>query len=44
MWAPLLEKAFAKMKGHYLATKGGYTSAVLHALTGYPAFTFWDIK
>ena len=24
MWAPILEKAWAKMKGNYLATEGGY--------------------
>lgn len=44
MWAPILEKAWAKAKGHYLATNGGLLAPVQHALTGFPVFSYFDIK
>lgn len=33
-WLPLLEKAFAKAHGDYLAIKGGYTGEAIEDLTG----------
>ena len=36
MWASILEKAWAKIKGSYASSDGGYTSTGLRALTGAP--------
>jgi hypothetical protein len=44
MWAPILEKAWAKVKGNYLASNGGFMGPVQHAFTGLPAFSYFDIK
>jgi len=40
MWAPLLEKAWAKMKGSYAQTNGGFVVSGLRMLTGAPTFTY----
>ena len=36
LWAPLLEKAFAKMHGNYEAIVGGFSPAAIYQLTGAP--------
>ena len=40
MWAPLLEKAWAKVKGNYLNSEGGYVVSGIRALTGVPTFVY----
>ena len=40
LWAPLLEKAFAKMHGNYEALVGGFAPAAIYQLTGAPFQTF----
>ncbi|MFM7855739.1 MAG: C2 family cysteine protease, partial [Flammeovirgaceae bacterium] len=37
MWAPMLEKAWAKVKGNYAHASGGYMVEGLRALTGAPS-------
>jgi len=37
-WAPLLEKAWAKVKGTYTASEAGFTATGLRAITGSPVF------
>lgn len=39
LWAPLLEKAFAKLYGNYKHLGGGQTYSAINAMTGSP----WDI-
>lgn len=41
MWAPILEKAWAKAKGTYGQTNGGFVVNGLRALTGAPTFTYY---
>ena len=43
MWGPLLEKAWAKMKGTYEGADGGFLENGLRALTGCPVFTYKSI-
>ena len=40
MWAPLIEKAWAKIKGNYITVDGGFLVEGVRALTGVPAFTY----
>jgi hypothetical protein len=40
MWAPLLEKAWAKIKGNYITVDGGFLVEGVRALTGVPAFSY----
>lgn len=40
LWGPILEKAFAKIKGSYSAVKGGYLVSGLRALTGAPVYNY----
>lgn len=40
MWAPILEKAWAKVKGSYEAAEGGFTVSGLRSLIGAPVFTY----
>lgn len=40
MWAPILEKAWAKIKGNYEASEGGFVVSGLRAITGAPVFYF----
>lgn len=40
MWGPLMEKAWAKLKGTYVHADGGYIETGLRALTGNPVF--WE--
>lgn len=40
MWAPLLEKAWAKIKGNYVAADGGFIVSGVRALTGVPGFIY----
>ena len=47
MWAPILEKAWAKVKGNYEMTEGGFTVSGLRAVTGAPVSTSnvsWDVS
>lgn len=44
LWGPILEKAFAKIKGSYAATTGGFTVTGIRALTGAPTFDFDKIN
>jgi hypothetical protein len=39
----ILEKAFAKLNGSYLALRGGYASEAFQDLTGCPTFLY-DLK
>lgn len=41
LWGPILEKAFAKVKGSYAAANGGFTATGIRALTGIPVFDYW---
>ena len=40
MWAPILEKAWAKIKGSYDAADGGFITSGIRALTGAPVFRY----
>jgi len=40
MWAPLLEKAWAKVKGTFSGGEGGFMTTGLRALTGVPVESF----
>lgn len=40
MWAPILEKAWAKAKGNYAQADAGFVVSGLRALTGVPTFTY----
>ena len=40
MWAPILEKAWAKVKGNYAQTDGGFVVNGLRSITGVPVFTY----
>lgn len=40
LWGPIMEKAFAKIKGSYAAANGGYTATGIRALTGVPTFDY----
>lgn len=40
LWAPILEKAWAKVKGDYDAADGGFVVSGLSSLTGSPAFHY----
>ena len=42
LWVPILEKAWAKMKGNYENTSGGWTQNGFRALTGAPVFEYWS--
>jgi hypothetical protein len=41
MWGPILEKAWAKVRGSYDNADGGFTENGLRALTGSPVFIYW---
>lgn len=41
LWAPILEKAFAKVKGSYANANGGFTATGIRALTGVPTMDYW---
>jgi len=36
MWLPILEKAWAKVKGSYTNSEGGWMTEGMRALTGAP--------
>jgi len=40
MWAPILEKAWAKIKGNYAQANGGFVVSGLRSLIGSPTFTY----
>ena len=40
MWGPILEKAWAKIKGMYGNTRGGHFVNGLRTLTGIPLFAY----
>lgn len=40
MWAPILEKAWAKIKGNYEASEGGYIVSGITHLLGVPTFSY----
>ena len=40
MWAPLLEKAWTKMKGNHIQADGGSSVNAIHSLTGVPVFEY----
>jgi len=40
MWAPILEKAWAKLKGNYDQTSGGFNVSGLRSITGAPVFRY----
>ena len=41
IWANLIEKAWAKMKGNYVGVDGGFLESGIRALTGVPVFTYY---
>lgn len=41
MWAPLVEKAWAKIGGNYELSNGGYLENGLRSVAGVPVFTYW---
>ena len=40
MWGPLLEKAWAKVKGNHIIAEGGYLISGMRGLTGFPGFDY----
>lgn len=40
VWAALMEKAWAKVKGNYLISEGGLVNNGIRALTGVPVFSY----
>jgi hypothetical protein len=40
LWAPILEKAIAKVKGNYFNLASGSSGDALSLLTGAPVFTY----
>jgi len=40
LWAAIIEKAWAKVKGNYLVANGELTANGLNALTGIPVVTY----
>ena len=42
LWGPLLEKAWAKVKGNYAQADGGYTGNGIRALTGVPVYEYYS--
>jgi hypothetical protein len=40
LWAPIMEKAFAKIKGTYAAANGGFVPNGLRSLIGSPVFDY----
>ena len=40
MWAAIIEKAWAKVKGNYLIANGGFVENGLHYLVGVPVFRY----
>jgi len=40
MWAPLIEKAFAKIKGNYEIANGGFIATGIKSLTGAPVYGY----
>jgi len=40
MWGPIIEKAYAKVKGNYLNAEGGVVENSIRALTGIPVFRY----
>ena len=41
MWAPLLEKAWAKLKGNYEISAGGLITNGYQTLSGAPTFSYY---
>lgn len=41
LWVPLIEKAWAKLKGNFANSDGGWTQNGIRALTGAPVFTYY---
>ena len=40
MWAAILEKAWAKVRGNYVSADGGLIENGLHSLLGVPVFRY----
>jgi len=40
MWAPIVEKAWAKVKGNYIMSEGGHVENGIHSLTGFPVIRY----
>ena len=43
MWAPIIEKAWAKVKGSYESIGVGYYGSGIRSVTGAPTFFYSDI-
>ena len=41
LWVPILEKAWAKIKGNFANSDGGWTQNGIRALTGAPVFEYY---
>ena len=42
MWGPIIEKAWAKVKGSYGNVDGGFIENGIRALTGAPVFSYFS--
>ena len=42
MWGPMIEKAWAKVKGSYARADGGFMDNGIRALTGAPSFNYME--
>jgi calpain-15 len=40
MWAPIIDKAWAKVKGSYMNSNAGMSANALRFMTGAPTITF----
>jgi hypothetical protein len=40
LWAPIIEKAWAKVKSNYFRSEGGFGVEGIRALTGAPVFSY----
>ena len=43
MWVPILEKAWAKMKGSYFYADEGKSENSMRAIIGVPVFSYGDM-
>ena len=44
MWGPILEKAWAKVKGSYQSSDGGVLATGMRSLVGAPNFYYYEIE
>lgn len=44
MWAPMLEKAWAKIKGSYFNMDEGFVENTMRAIIGVPVYSYGDVE